>query len=180
MTLEAVSGVRVEAIRCFEDERGSLYRLFDDDYFAASDHAFRASYTLLSRNPARGTLRGLHYQETPYGEHKLVSCLAGAIFLAVLDLRPESESFLKSGAKTFTAAERKAVYVPAGLALGWMTLDEQTDVHYTIDGAFRASASRGVRFDDPVLSVAWPSEPSVISDKDLSWPDLSLPSEGNP
>jgi len=66
--LEVVSGIRVEAIRCFEDERGSLYRLFDDDYLLASDQAFRASYTLLSRNPVKGTLRGLHYQEAPYGE----------------------------------------------------------------------------------------------------------------
>jgi dTDP-4-dehydrorhamnose 3,5-epimerase len=180
VSLEAVSGVHVEAIRCFEDERGSLYRLFDDDYFAASDHAFRASYTLLSRNPAKRTLRGLHYQEAPFGEHKVVSCLSGAIFLAVLDLRPESDSFLTSGAMTFAAADRKAVYVPAGLALGWMTLDDHTDVHYTIDGEFNASASRGVRFDDPVLSFAWPSEPRVMSQKDLSWPSFPVTAQGNP
>lgn len=180
MSLEAVSGVRVECIRCFEDERGSLYRLFDDDYFAANDEAFQASYTLLSRNPAKGTLRGLHYQKAPFGERKFLSCLTGAIFLAVLDLRPESDSFLTCGAMTFAAADRKAVYVPAGLALGWMTLDEHTDIHYTIDGEFNASASRGVRFDDPFLSVDWPSEPSVVSDKDLSWPDFAVAAQGNP
>ena len=180
MSLEAVSGVRVHSIRGFEDERGSLYRLFDDDYFAANDDSFRASYTLLSRNPSKGTLRGLHYQEAPFGEGKFLSCLTGAIFLAVFDLRPESDSFLASGAMTFAAADRKAVYVPAGLALGWMTLDEHTDVHYTIDGEFNASASRGVRFDDPVLSFAWPSEPRVISEKDLSWPDFAVPAQGNP
>ena len=180
MSLEAVSGVSVHSMRCFEDERGSLYRLFDDGYFAAHDDAFRASYALLSRNPSKGTLRGLHYQEVPYGEGKFLSCLTGAIFLAVLDLRPESDSFLASAAMTFAAADRKAVYVPAGLALGWMTLDEHTDVHYTIDGEFNASASRGVRFNDPVLSFAWPSEPRVISEKDLSWPDFAVTAQGIP
>lgn len=180
MSLAAVSGVRVQSIRCFEDERGSLLRLFDHDYVAANDDAFRASYTLLSRNPRKGTLRGLHYQEAPYGEHKFVSCLSGAIFLALLDLRPESESYLTSGAMTFAATDRKAVYVPAGLALGWMTLDEHTDVHYTVDGVFNASASRGVRFDDPVLRFAWPSEPHVISEKDLSWPNFAGTAQGNP
>lgn len=180
MSLEAISGVRVHALRCFEDERGTLYRLFDDEYFAENDGGFRASYTLLSRNTSKGTLRGLHYQEAPYGEGKLLSCLTGAIFLAVLDLRPESDSFLTSGAMTCAAADRKAVYVPAGLALGWMTLNEHTDVHYTIDGEFKASASRGVRFNDPVLSFSWPSEPRVISEKDLSWPDFVVTAQDNP
>lgn len=179
MELEAISGVCVQVLRSFDDERGSLLRLFDDSYTESVYELFRTSYVLLSRNPSLGTLRGLHYQAPPYGERKFVSCLAGAIFLVALDLRPESDSFLESGSITLSAGDRMGVYIPDGIALGWLTLVKRTDVHYTIDGEFRSVSASGVRFDDPILRVSWPSEPKVISSRDLSWPPFERSEQGS-
>lgn len=179
MSLEDISGVRVQDLRCFNDDRGSIRRLFDDSYFATEAEEFQVSYTLLSRNPGKGTLRGLHYQEPPYAERKFISCLAGAIFIVIFDLRPGSDSFLMSESMTLTATDQKGIYVPAGLALGWMTLESDTDLHYSIQGTFNASASRGLRFDDPILGLAWPDTPQLISDKDLQWPAFDATEQGS-
>lgn len=170
MKLETISGVHRQGLRCFRDERGSILRLFDATYFEAGPQVMSVSYTLLSCNAAEGTLRGLHYQEPPDSEHKFISCISGSIFLVVLDLRCESESYLMSASSVLTVGEQAGIYVPAGVALGWMTLENDTNVHYSIQGKFNHLASRGVRFDDPILNINWPSQPRVISERDLSWP----------
>ena len=179
MGLGAICGVCVSSLSCFNDERGSLLRLLDNSYIEDDLDPFQVSYTLLSRNPTKGTLRGMHYQEAPHAERKFISCLSGAIFLVIFDPRSESDSFLMSESTTLTAADQKGIHVPAGLALGWMTLESDTDIHYSIQGTFNASASRGLRFDDPILGLAWPDTPQLVSDKDLQWPAFDATEPGS-
>ena len=126
----------------------------------------------VSFNRRRGTLRGLHYQAAPHEESKLVRCTAGAIHDVVVDLRDDSPTLRSHVSVELSADNRRQIYVPPGCAHGFQALEDSTEVSYLISAFYEASASRGVRFDDPRLAVAWPLEPSVVSERDRAWPLL--------
>jgi dTDP-4-dehydrorhamnose 3,5-epimerase len=155
----------------YVDERGLFARTFCAEEFGRHGLATAFVQTSLSVNSKRGTLRGLHYQATPHEEAKLVRCVRGAIYDVIVDLRPESNTYLEWIGAELTADNHRMVYVPEGFAHGFQTLADDTDVFYQMSEFYAPGSARGIRWDDPALGVGWPAtEQRVISAKDLGWP----------
>jgi dTDP-4-dehydrorhamnose 3,5-epimerase len=136
-------------------------------------HGLRTDFvqSSLSSNRVKGTLRGLHFQASPHGEAKLVRCIRGAVFDVIVDLRPESATYRHWEACELTAENRHAVYIPEGLAHGFQTLTDDSEVLYSICAYYEPAAVRGVRWSDPALAIPWPIlPPSMISEKDQQLP----------
>lgn len=156
----------------FADERGVFRRHFCADEFAAHGLAPTVAQGNVSENPHQGTLRGFHYQTGRFAEAKTISCLSGALFDIVVDLRPESPTFLQWVSAEISAADRRSIHVPAGCANAWLTTEPNTVVHYYMSEAYAPDSYRGFRYNDPTFGFRWPSEPALISDKDLAFPDF--------
>jgi dTDP-4-dehydrorhamnose 3,5-epimerase len=118
----------------------------------------------------KGTVRGMHFQEAPALEAKLVRCTRGAMVDVVLDLRPESSTYGRWYGAELSAENGRMVYVPEGCAHGCQTLEDNTEMYYMTSGFYTPSAVRGVRFDDPAFSIQWPLVPIGVSEQDRSWP----------
>jgi dTDP-4-dehydrorhamnose 3,5-epimerase len=168
-----LSGVVVVEPDRRADDRGFFARTWCRDAFAA--HGLAADWVQcnISFNRRRGTLRGLHYQADPHPEAKLVRCTMGAAFDVVVDLRPESPTYRRWEGVELTADSRRMVYVPAGFAHGFQTLTDDTELFYQMSAAYHPELARGVRWDDPALSIIWPAcDRRVIAPRDLAFPDL--------
>ncbi|MBZ9764463.1 dTDP-4-dehydrorhamnose 3,5-epimerase [Mesorhizobium sp. CA8] len=157
------------------DDRGSFTRLFCEREMADCGLVTRFVQHSRARSIRRGTLRGLHYQEEPYAEVKLVSCVRGAIFDVVVDLRPNSPTRFDWLGFELTAETMKQVYIPAGFAHGLQTLTNDVEVSYLISQFYTPHASTGVRYNDPAFSINWPFMPTAISQRDMNWPLLKTP-----
>jgi dTDP-4-dehydrorhamnose 3,5-epimerase len=120
-----------------------------------------------------GTLRGFHYQLDPNAETKLIRCFRGAIYDVIVDLRPDSPTYLQHFGAELTAGNRTAMYVPRNFAHAYLTLTDDTEVIYQVSTAYTPGAERGLHYDDPALGVQWPVEVTKISEKDAAWPLLS-------
>jgi dTDP-4-dehydrorhamnose 3,5-epimerase len=168
----AIAGVFLVGAELQADARGSFSRLYSPDEFAAAGIDFRPVQTSLSRNPTLHTLRGLHYQDAPHIEAKLVHVTRGTIHDVVVDLRRESPTFGRWAAFDLDARALRAVYVPEGCAHGFLTLEPDTDVLYQINRAHMPGHGRGYRWNDPVLNIRWPAQPALLSDADRNWPDF--------
>lgn len=168
----AIEGVLVVRGRPAADARGHFVRLWCRDAFAAAGLAFVPAQISASFNHRRGTLRGLHWQDGPDAETKLVRASRGRIFDVAVDLRPGSPTRRAWVGLELDAAQATSLLIPPGCAHGFLTLTDGAEVTYAIDSPYRAGSGRGARFDDPVLAIAWPGPPAVISDRDLSWPVL--------
>ncbi len=157
-----------------EDERGFFARSFCAEEFAA--HGLRPAMpqSSVSFNARSGTLRGLHYQAEPHAEDKLVRCTAGAIYDVIVDLRPHSPTTRHWFAVELSAANHRSLFVPKGLAHGFMTLREETEVLYMISVPYVAGLERGVRWNDPAIGISWPAAPSVVSARDAAYPLLEV------
>ena len=155
------------------DERGLFARTFDAELFAERGLTARLSQISTSFNIRAGTLRGLHYQADPHGECKLVRCTAGAAFDVIVDLRPGSATHLRWHGVELSAANRRSVYVPRGVAHGFQTLVDETEMLYLIDVPYALESARGVRWDDPAFGVRWPEPPGerAMSERDRTFPD---------
>jgi dTDP-4-dehydrorhamnose 3,5-epimerase len=162
--------LRVEA-QPHADARGLFARLQCPDEFAAAGAPFTPVQTSLSRNPTAGTLRGLHYQSPPYAEAKLVRVTRGRVFDVAVDLRRDSPGYGRWTAAELSADNLVALYIPQGIAHGFLTLEPDTDVLYQIAPAYTAGHEAGVRWDDPGFAIAWPAVPQLISERDASYPD---------
>lgn len=157
------------------DERGSFMRTFCEKEFASHGLATRFVQHSQSLSSRRGTLRGMHFQEAPYAEVKLVSCVRGAIYDVIVDLRPSSPTLHRWVGIELTPENRRQVYVPAGFAHGFQTLKDDTLVSYLISQFYTPEASAGVRYDDPAFGIDWPLAPTAMSEKDRAWPLLKSP-----
>jgi dTDP-4-dehydrorhamnose 3,5-epimerase len=155
-----------------EDERGIFARVFCEREFAAAGLDTRFVQVNNSLSKDLGTLRGMHYQLGEAAEVKLVRCLRGALWDAILDLRRGSATFGESFGVELTAENRRMMYVPRGFAHGFLTLEEDTEVLYLVSAFYDLGSERGVRWNDPRFDIAWPSEPHVISDKDARQRDF--------
>jgi dTDP-4-dehydrorhamnose 3,5-epimerase len=156
------------------DERGTFTRTFCVDEFAAHGLEPRVAQCSVSVNDRRGTLRGMHLQLVPFEETKVVRCTRGAIFDVVVDLRGGSPTLGKWLGLELHAAHGRSVYVPAGVAHGFLVLEDDTEVEYLISAPYAAAHSRGVRWNDPALAIEWPFVPSVVSERDRSFDDVDL------
>jgi dTDP-4-dehydrorhamnose 3,5-epimerase len=152
------------------DERGLFARLFDADAFRAAGLPADFVQASTSYNRRRGTLRGLHYQAEPHAETKMVRCTAGAIFDVLVDARPGSPSFGRWQSFELTGKNRLTLVVPAGFAHGFETLADDTEVFYQMTQPHVAAAERGIIWNDPDLAIAWPLQPTIISERDRALP----------
>lgn len=155
-----------------EDSRGFFARSWCAREFEERGLNARLVQCNLSRNLTRGTLRGMHYQIAPHEEAKLVRCTMGAIYDAIVDLRPGSPTYLCSFGSVLTAENHRALYVPEGFAHGFLTLTDQSEVSYQMSEYYAPDAARGLRWNDPMISIPWPEPVVVISDRDRSYPDF--------
>lgn len=165
-----------------EDERGLFARTFDAEAFAEHGLSTQFSQCSTSYNRRASTVRGLHYQAAPHQECKLIRCTAGAVFDVLVDLRPDSPVRCRWHAVELTSERRNALYAPAGVAHGFQTLEDASEVFYMIDVPFEPAAARGVRWDDPRFGIEWPEPhgPRTISERDRSYPDYSVAGEASP
>jgi dTDP-4-dehydrorhamnose 3,5-epimerase len=154
------------------DERGFFARTFCRREFAAAGLVTDFVQASVSFNPVPGTLRGMHYQVAPHEETKLIWVTKGRLWDVLVDLRPGSPAYLGHAAFELSAEPRAALYVPCGVAHGFLTLEPATEVFYQISAFHEPSAARGVRWNDPAFGIAWPSEPVLISERDRSYPDF--------
>lgn len=169
-----IPGVTLIEAEPKEDERGFFARLYCPDEFAAAGIDFAPAQINLSRNRARGVLRGLHWMASPYAEAKVVRAVRGRIFDVAVDLRPDSPCFRRWTGAELDAASCRALYIPEGCAHGFLTLEPDSDVLYLMGRPYRPGFERGARWDDPAFGVAWPEAPAVIGERDASWPPLAF------
>jgi dTDP-4-dehydrorhamnose 3,5-epimerase len=161
------------------DERGYFARTFCRKEFEAHGLDPFVAQCNISSNRTRGILRGMHYQLPPHEEAKLVSCRRGRIFDVIVDLRPDSKSFLQHVAVTLDGEQGSMLYVPGGFAHGFLTLEDECEVFYQMSQFYQPDAARGLRWNDPILSIPWPFSPTLISERDRSYPDFDLGSLGS-
>jgi len=154
------------------DARGFLARIFCEQEFASHGLETRFVQANNTLTAARGTLRGLHYQLPPAAEVKLIRCIGGALWDVILDLRPDSPSFRRHHAVELSGDNRLMLYVPRGVAHGFVTLTDDVEAFYLHSAPYTPAAERGVRWDDPWHGIAWPVRPVELSAKDAAWPDF--------
>jgi dTDP-4-dehydrorhamnose 3,5-epimerase len=161
------------------DERGFFARTWCRRDFAERGLDPAIAQCSVSWNHRRGTLRGLHFQAAPHAEVKLVRVTRGAVWDVIVDLRPESPSFQKHFSIVLSAENGNQLYIPKGMAHGFQTLADGTEVFYQISEFYAPESARGYRWDDPAFAIPWPEPISVISEKDRSLPLFSpSPCEG--
>jgi dTDP-4-dehydrorhamnose 3,5-epimerase len=154
------------------DDRGFFARSYCRRELAERGLDTHIAQCSVSFNRARHTLRGLHYQAPPHEEAKIVRCTAGAVYDVIVDLRPSSPTYLRWYGIELSADAGNAVYVPTGIAHGFLTLTDGATLHYQISTEHQPDAARGVRWDDPAFGIVWPAIPVVISDRDASYAPL--------
>ena len=167
-----LGGVYIVELEPHKDERGFFARTFCAREFEEKGLVGEFVQCSVSANRARGTLRGLHYQMAPSCETKLVRCTSGGLYDVVVDVRPESPTYLQHFGVELTAQNHKALYIPEMFAHGLQTLADETEVFYQISEYFAPERSTGLRFDDPKLGISWPLPVAVMNDKDRNWPLL--------
>jgi dTDP-4-dehydrorhamnose 3,5-epimerase len=168
----AVQDVWLLDLEPVEDARGGFARAFDAAEVAGRGLDGRVAQVNTSWNAVAGTLRGLHLQVDP-PEAKVLRCVRGAVFDVAVDLREDSPTHLRWTGVELVAEQRRAVYVPPGVAHGYLALTDGAEVLYSASAPYVPGQERGVRWDDPAIGIAWPREVTVVSDKDRSWPLLA-------
>jgi dTDP-4-dehydrorhamnose 3,5-epimerase len=157
-----------------EDQRGFFARTWCQQEF--EDHGLNSKLVQcsISFNNKKGTLRGMHFQEAPFEETKLVRCTKGEIFDAIIDLRPNSETFKKYFSVILNEENRLMLYIPPGFAHGFQTMTDNAEVFYQMSQFYSPEHSRGVRWNDPAFGIQWPADDRIIIDRDRNYPDFTL------
>ncbi|AFS80013.1 dTDP-4-dehydrorhamnose 3,5-epimerase [Candidatus Nitrosopumilus koreensis AR1] len=164
-----IKGVFIVEIEKIEDERGFFARTWDKNEFLKNNLNPEIVQCNISFNSKKGTIRGMHYQESPYEEAKIVKCVKGKVFEVFIDLRKNSETFKKWGSVELSSEENFELYVPEGFALGFQTLEDNTELFYQMSQYYMPENANGIRWDDPMFNIKWPMTPSIISQKDKDW-----------
>jgi len=175
VTETKLKGAYVIEVDRIEDERGFFARSWCQKEFA--EHGLNPNLVQcnISFNLKKGTLRGMHYQDKPHEEAKLVRCVKGGIYDVIIDLRPDSPSFKDWFSVELNCENRKMIYIPEGMAHGCQTLADNTEVFYQMSEFYYSESARGVRWDDRIFGIDWPEiSQRVISEKDRSYPDFLL------
>lgn len=155
------------------DERGFFARTWCRREFEEHGLNPGLAQCCLSFNHRQGTLRGMHYQVAPHAEEKLVRCTAGTIYDVIVDLRTDSDTFRHWFGVELSSGNRRMLYIPAGLAHGFLTLTEGAEVFYQISEYYAPECARGVRWNDPAFGIRWPDEVAMISERDRTYPDFA-------
>ena len=153
-----------------EDDRGWFSRVYCEKEQAENifPESIKQVNTSFSKN--KGTLRGLHFQNKPFEESKIIKVLSGSVYDLILDLRQESSTYLQWEAFELSSESKEMLYVPKGFAHSILTLEKDTEILYFVSEFYQQNSESGIRWDDPYFKFSWPITPSVISSKDQSWP----------
>ncbi len=151
-----------------EDERGFFSRLFCKKQF--SDLGLNFDWVQINNSLSlkAGTLRGIHFQDIPYSETKLVRCVGGAIWDVVVDLRPNSLTYAQWFGAVLSEKNRTMMYVPEGFGHGFLSLEPNSEIIYFVSKPYAPDYERTLLWNDPIVNINWPFEPSVLSPKDQS------------
>ena len=167
----SIAGSYMVEPEALADERGFFARTYCSETFADNGLNPDLRQCSISFNVARHTLRGMHYQRPPHQEAKLVRCTQGAAYHVVLDLRDQSENYMQWAAADLSAENHNMIYVPEGVAHGFITLQDATEIFYQMSETYSSESAAGVRWNDPAFEIAWPVEPAVIAERDNGYPN---------
>ena len=167
-----LEGAYVIDLKRIEDERGFFARSFCAREFEAHGLDIRVVQANNSLCHQKGTLRGMHYQLPPKAETKIVRCTRGAMYDVILDIRPDSPTFGRWFGVELTSENRRTVYCPKGFAHGFLALADETEALYLVTEFYAPQCERGIRWNDPKFGIEWPTEPTVISEKDRNHRDF--------
>jgi dTDP-4-dehydrorhamnose 3,5-epimerase len=156
------------------DKRGYFSRIWCQREWETQGLNPRLVQCSESFNRKKGTLRGMHYQAAPHEETKLVRCIAGSIFDAIIDLRPHSPTFRQHFSVVLSAENRAMLYVPAGCAHGFQTIEDNTVVLYQMSEFYCSECARGVRWNDPEFGLHWPEDDRTMVERDRDYPDFTV------
>ncbi|MDX2138066.1 MAG: dTDP-4-dehydrorhamnose 3,5-epimerase [Chloroflexota bacterium] len=165
-----LSGAFIVDIEPRSDERGFFTRAFCANEFAERGLKTTIAQANISFNHTRGTLRGMHMQVAPAPETKFIRVMRGAIYDVIIDMRPESPTFMQHIGVELTADNHRALYIPEMFAHGFQTLEDNTEVIYLVGEFYTPGTERGYRYDDPAFKIDWPLPVSIVSSKDAQWP----------
>ncbi len=157
------------------DDRGFFARSWCRDEFSTRGLNTQIVQCNVGFSDRAGTLRGIHYQQAPHAEAKVVRCTRGAVYDVMIDLRPDSTTFGEWHACELSVENRLMIYIPEGFGHGYQTLADETEIFYQTSEFYHPESAVGVRFDDPAFSIDWPVQVTAISDTDRSWPDFAFP-----
>ena len=158
------------------DVRGEFWRSYCQQVLVEHGLEFEVCQSNVSVNPHRYTLRGFHYQRPPSTEQKILTVVQGALHVVIVDVRPDSPTFMSHESLRFEIGDRSSLLIPDGCATGFLTLADDTIVHYQMSDYFQPGNYTGFRYDDPAIGVEWPADPAVISDRDRSFADFEYSS----
>ena len=164
-----VQGAFLLDLEAQHDHRGFFARSFCVDEFLAHGLLPTNAQTNLAFNYKRGTLRGMHYQAPPTSESKLIRCISGAIQDVIVDMRPESPTYLEHFSVELSAENRRSLYLPPLFAHGYQTLTDCVEILLQVGESYRPGGECGLRYDDPALEIEWQLPVTEISEKDRSW-----------
>jgi len=169
-----LKGAFLIEIKKIEDDRGFFGRAWCQKEFedaGINPNIYQINTSLTYR---KGTIRGMHYQIDPHQEGKLIRCTRGRIFDVMIDLRPESPTFMQWLGHELSEDNYRMVFVPENFAHGFVTLEDHCEVYYPVTEFYTPGSERGIRYDDPAFDIAWPVEIEVVSDKDMNHPDFNV------
>ena len=169
----SVDGVHVVESESHSDERGTFTRIYCADEFRAHGLELPDRQFAISHNQWAGTLRGLHYIAAAVGEAKLVRCIRGRVFDVAVDVRRDSRTFGQHVSIELSVERPSALYIPPGVAHGFLTLEADSDILYQFSQPYRAGIEAGVRWNDPTINIRWPREPAILSERDRALPWLN-------
>lgn len=155
------------------DDRGFFARSWCQKEFEENGIITNFVQSNISLSKFKGTLRGMHYQIAPWQETKLIRCTRGSIYDVIIDLKPDSKTYGRWFGTELSADNYKMLYVPQYFAHGFITLQDNTEVTYQVSEFYQPTAERGIRYNDPLFSIKWPIDVTVISEKDKNWPDYT-------
>lgn len=169
-----IQGAFVIDIEEQKDERGFFARSWCQKEFEAHGLNSRVVQCNIGFSPEKGTIRGIHFQQAPHAEAKLVRCCRGAVYDVIVDVRPKSQTYGEWSAVELTADNHTMMYVPEGVGHGCQTLCDETEILYQTSEFYYPETATGVRYNDPAFSIEWPLAVTRISQGDTSWPDFNM------
>ena len=168
-----LEGAYIVELDLIEDERGFFARSFCADEFRQHGLDNNIAQCNVSFNRKAGTLRGMHFQIEPHEEARLVRCTMGSIFDVIIDIRKTSPTRYQWYANELTSENRLGLFIPAGFAHGFQTLQDNCEVTYQMSASYHPASTRGLRWDDPELGIRWPLADPIMSERDRGFAYLS-------
>jgi dTDP-4-dehydrorhamnose 3,5-epimerase len=167
-----LKGAFIIELEKFEDQRGFFARVWCQKELEVHGLNFAVAQINMSYNKNRGVIRGLHYQTAPFEEAKLIRCTRGVIYDVIIDLRPDSNTYLDWIGVELSADNRMMLYVPENFAHGYQSLTDNTEIFYPVSQFYSPESAWGVRWNDPAFGIDWPvTDNLVVSEQDQNWPD---------